>query len=491
MAMVSASRRSLLAGALVGACMLPLAAHATVTGTITQLSTGSLAGTQTNPKVSGLYVAWTSVSQLSSGTDSDVYFQNRSLLEGGSAAIDLTNTLTESEGLQDIDGSNVLWVHKGPNITGDVVLYDTSTTPPQPSTLARSSTSTRYDQAAIRGNYVVYVRSTDQDDIAGYDLGLRGPLTITSDLAVQLHPRVSRDGLVVYEDYTSGNAKIVSYQISRSASVPSGPPKYVAYGPAAQTAPDIDGNYVVWIESIDGKDQINSLNLSTPSATPQLLTTAASHKYAPRVSGTRVVWSDDRNDNGINRNGLDLYTYDFATGGSDELLVGGAGDQTVADIDGSRIVYTSNDTGFEQVFLYELTSAPPPSQYPEGCDPAKTNPADAAVVMVKDPLRPSATVYGGRTYTAEDGKNYWLCIENGTNGDLRTSALYVWDGSTPILTSSDFRPATNPPTWVAAKLLAADGDGGNHGGIGAKHVWSAKLLGTTLATVTITLRVGK
>ena len=468
MPVVSASKRSLLWGSLVGACMLPLAAHAAVTGAITQLSTAVASSTQTAPAVSGTSIVWSGVSTLDSGTDYDVVYSDLSTTV---APRDLNNTTADLELSPDIDSSYVTWVHNGFGSPGDIIVYDSGSN--SQSTIAASSANLRFDQPAVRGRYVVYVRSSSQFDIDGYDLLLGLPLTqLTNDVAPQLHPRLSGD-MVVYEDYNSGNADIASYKISTQ-----GPPTYVATGAAAQTAPDIDGNYVVWVETTsDGVDQINSYNLSTLAY--QMITTVPSHKHAPRVSGTRVVWSDDRGGN------LDLYTFDFATN-TEDLLVGGVGDQTAADIDGTRVVYTSNDTGFEQVYLYTFTSGPPPSLYPEGCDPAKTDPADGAVVLAKDTKNPYFTT---RAYTVVDGKNYWLCVENGSNGGAKTYNLTITNDGKAVISPLDFKPVTNPPKWVAGKLFPDDG--GNHGGPTVKHSWTASLLGAALANVTVTLRVGK
>ena len=462
------AKRSCLVCSLVAVCALSSGAHAAVTGAIAQLSTGSVTASQTTPSISGNYVVWSGSSLTSGVLGYDIFLQN---LASAGAARNLTNSLTDLELIEDIDGNNVVWIHNASGHPGDLVVYDIGAG--TSSTVAASSSSLRFDQPAIRGRYLVYVRAATQFDLEGYDLALGIPLPrLTNDAAAQLHPRLTTD-YVVYEDYGSGNADIYGYKLATA-----GPPFAIATGAATQASPDIDGNTVVWVESTSSGDSIVSYNLTTRAIAT--VPSVPSHKLQPRLSGTRVVWSDDRSGN------LDLYSYDFSTGVED-LLVGGAGDQMIGDVDGNRVVYSSNATGFEQVFLYTITSSPAPSLLPEGCDPARTDAADGAVDLVKDAVR--ALFPPPHSYTVVDGKNYWLCVENGSLGGNRISNLTLTNDGKTILTPSDFAPTNNPPHWVAGRLFA--NDGGAHGGPGVKHSWSASLLGGTAATVTITLRVGK
>ena len=448
-------------GLLVAACILSSDARAAVTGSIKQLSTAGPGSTQTSPMISGTKVVWSGSSPLASGgSDYDIF-----LLPdlAGSAPRNISNSPDELEFLGGVDVDNVAWVRQGGQPgSSDIVLYDTNQS--YTTTIAAND---HFDQVAIRGRYIVYVHTGAQVDIAGYDLALGLPLPdITNDAATQRQPRLSTD-YVVYEDYARGNADIFGYKLSTQ-----GPPFAIATGAVSQTSPDIDGDYVVWLERGSDYDQIVSYNLSTHvvatvSATP-------SRKRQPRVSGTRVVWSDDRNGT------LDLYTSELTTG-VEELLVGGAGDQMMGDIDGNRVVYTSNDTGFEQVYLYTITGL-----VPEGCDPTKTDVVGAPVDLVKPSAKP---VYVSNIYNVVDGKSYWVCVENGSNGGARTSTVVLTNDGKTILTPTDFGPASNPPQWVAGRLFADDF--GQHGGPNVSHSWSASSLGVKISSVTITLRVGK
>ena len=310
------------------------AASATGAGTITQLSSGSSTNQQNEPAISGTRVVWTNALTLPSGTANfDTFLLD---VASGTPAVNLNNTPADQEFLPDIDNGNIVWIHTATNtIPGDIVLYNivsgTATT------IATSSPALFFQQPAIRGHYVAFVRGGSQFDISLYDIVAGTTTAITNDIAVQAHPRVGSD-MVVYEDYNTGTGQIVGYRISTS-----GPPTAMSPGTANQVTPDIDGNTVVWVQTVSGSDQIFALDMTTNTVTQ--LTTVASSKILPRISGNRIIWSDDRAGN------LDIYMYDLSTH-AEQALIAGVGDQFLSDIDGDRVVYVSNAAGFEQVYEF-------------------------------------------------------------------------------------------------------------------------------------------
>jgi len=203
-----------------------------------------------------------------------------------------------------------------------------------------------------------------------------------------------------------------------------------------------------------------------------------------RISGDRVVWADDRNGS------WDVFTYNLTTS-TEELLIGGAFDQMSVDIDGGRVVYTDNTSGFESVWLYTINMPPPPvADKPFGCDPAKTDLADAPVTLQRtNKLSP---VTATRTFTPVPNKQYYVCVENGTAaGAGRTDQLILVVDNDVMLTPRDFKPSNDPPRSVATSIL----DGKGHGKKplpGSKHTWSVSLFGNVVpATVTLSLRIAK
>jgi beta propeller repeat protein len=451
-------------------CATP--ASARFAGTTRALSTGSSIATQTAPAISGTRVVWTDRSVISSGGfNSDIFYVDTATLI---AARNLTSTPGEQEYLEDIDATNLVYTHSGPGMPGDILLYDVTTSIGQ--TIAASDAQVTYSLPAISGRFVVYVRTINtgtgaQVDIDGYDIAIGAPIgPITGDAAVQSHPRVSGD-VVVYEDYGAGNADIYAWRPSNGGRM------VIASGPSQQRTPDVSGNWVVWVDTANGTDQIIAWNMVTGGLVN--VTSVASNKLQPRVSGNRVVWADDRAGN------FDIRGYDFATG-IEDVLVDGPGDQVLSDIDGHRVVYSSNENGYEQIYLFEF-AGPPPSPLPLGCDPALTDIVVGPVAIAK-PAKKTLVQEG--TFSPDPGRTYYMCVENGRpNGTLRASNVVAAADGSVVLTPTDFRPATDPPRWVAG-LIRVD-EGWVDRTMGPMHTWQIGFLGLEPVSANVTIRVVK
>jgi beta propeller repeat protein len=275
-------------------------------------------------------VVWTSVS-APANFDVALY----ELVSGTSQ--NLTSTPTEREFLTDIDAGNVVWTHVGGGARADIVLYQTATG--SQSVLALSDASVQFQQPAIRGRYVTFLRVTNQIDVVVYDWVLGLSVSETNDTAFQAKPRLG-GGYVVYEDQESG---------SRVHVLPHGGVHFSVtddeHDPGEQRTPDADGDTIVYVDDSSGTDQLFVYDMFIRFG--RQLTSVASAKMLPRISGTRVVWTDDRNGN------LDIYAWDLRTNREAPLVVG-PGDQYLPDIDGLRVVYTDNSSGFEQVYLVTM-----------------------------------------------------------------------------------------------------------------------------------------
>jgi beta propeller repeat protein len=463
--------------ALVALAGLIVPASATVTGTLTQLTTASATDYQTTPAVSGSLVVWNDTNKLASGAvNQDIFWEDVSV---ALSPHNLTNTVGLQEFLEDIDGTNVVFTQTSSTSAGDILVADLSSANPTPAPVAMADPNGawHYEQPSISGRYIVFiVAGVTQSDVGVYDnsLGLMLP-NLTNDPAVQASPRVSGN-LAVWEDYSSGNADVLGYVIGQGPAFP------IATGPDAQRTPDVDGTNVVWVDTVaTGNDQIWIYNTTT--RTTRQLTSAVSNKLQPRISGTRVVWSDDRGGD------FDVYTYDLAAGVEDKLA-GGAGDQMLADMDGNRVVFTSNATGFEQVYLFTLSAPPPPPPPPNlpfGCDPSKTDLVDSAVTLTRTSQN---VVSATRMFATKAGKSYFVCVDNGLpSGAERTAQLLFSVDNKVILTPADFKPNSNPPQWVSQPILTGMGHGPLPGNL---HAWSSALFGVNVpATVTVSIRVQK
>jgi beta propeller repeat protein len=465
---------------------------AAATGTITQLSFGSATDQQNQPAVAGTNVVWTGASIPAGGgaVNFDIFYYD---INNPTSGVNLTQTPTDQEFLEDIDGNNVVWTHTSSLIPGDIVVYDLSTN--KSAVVASSSQTVHFAEPSIRGQWLTFLKintlpqQPQQIDVYLYDNFNQAPVgNVTLDAWDQGHPRVG-GGIVVFEDFANGlsNSDVLGWTI------PSGPSFAIATGPNNQVSPDVDGNTVVWVETIAGGDQIFAWDIA--GQVGHQLTNSTSNKVLPRISGSRVVWSDDRNGS------LDLYYYDLAA--NQELpLVTGAGDQFLSDIDGNRVVYTDNSAGFEQVFLYTFGDAtPPPPDLPPGCDPALTDAVGAPASIDRKTARP---VYTQGSFKPEAGKTYYVCVENGlADGSERTTQMSFEVGHEIVLNPSDFRPLNDPPHFVAAVLPVDAKCNGNHGNDkGHGHhcdcdadgdvEWAAALFGPKPPNhVTVTIRVSK
>jgi beta propeller repeat protein len=449
-------------------------AQAAVTGSVQRLSTGSLTDQQTSPAVSGTNVVWTDANSASGGpANYDIFMLN--LLTGG--LVNLTNTPTEQEVLEDIDGGSVVWTHSGAGHPGDIVLYDIASN--SQTTVAFSTSTTSFQQPTVKGRYVAFVRVTaDQLDIDVWDNLLGLPIAVTDDAWAQARPRLKTD-LVVFEDYAAGNANILGYNLATR-----GPSFPIATGANPEIMPDVDGNIVVWIEQGAAGDQLFTYNLITGAL--QQITTVASAKNQPRISGEWIVWTDGRGGD------FDLYAYNLSTG-VESPLVTGPGDQALSDIDGNRVVYTDNSAGFEQVYMFTIGATPPPPpppppDLPFGCDPAHTDLVSGPVTLTRTTRRP---VFGEGSFETVSGRDYYVCVENGLpDKSQRTSQfLFSVDGAV-ALSPAEFKPNDNPPHFVAAKLFADNGHHSKRDGI--PHDWNASLYGAQIpTTVSITVRASK
>jgi beta propeller repeat protein len=221
------------------------------------------------------------------------------------------------------------------------------------------------------------------------------------------------------------------------------------------------------------------------SATTRAITTARSAKSTPRISGTRVIWADSRNGDD------DVYSVDIATG-IESLIAGGAGSQTVGDISGNRIVYSSTDANGANGAVYVFTlSGPPASDLPPGCDPAKTDlVANTTTTLTQSARRP---VYANKTFQAQVGSTYYLCVDNGrADGSQRTTHILGAVDNALVLMPSDFRPEKDPQRHVAQKLaIGADYSHGHAPRGTLTHRWDAALFADSNATITVSIRVAK
>jgi len=201
----------------------------------------------------------------------------------------------------------------------------------------------------ISGGFVVWEdwRSGD-GDIYGYDLSYYDPNTglaqpngvfpICWNGAGQFYPSVNGD-TVVWTDNRSGTWDVYGKTLPDGAEFP------VCTSPVAgETAPDIDGDLVVY-EYVYGGWDIYLKNLTTGGNVP--ICTASGDQWDTSISGDWVVWNDDRNGN------WDVYGYNLVSGQEFEICTDGA-DQRFPAIDGNRVVWFDERNGGWDIYGREL-----------------------------------------------------------------------------------------------------------------------------------------
>ena len=306
----------------------------TITGTTRQVTTNSAA--QTDPHISGDLVVY---SDSRHGND-DVYLFNLST----NTETQLT-TATTPQHLADVNGTRVVYTDFTPPIAR-IALYDVTTG----STTLISSGSDGVPR--IDGQIVVFEKlvggTTYTTDICAVDLSTMAefPVAATSG-AIEDRDAVSGTRVVFRRRASSDSpGQIVMVDLSTMTETA------LTDGTSDAVISDIKGNLVVWeIRSTSG-DAIVVLDLST-GITKQLLLPHAqlTTTRAPRISGRFVTFEDES----TGTPEVDLYHVDS---GQVFPISTSSGIRFLADIDGNRVAYVSNETGNLDIFLFEFTVQP-------------------------------------------------------------------------------------------------------------------------------------
>ncbi|MBN1132452.1 MAG: choice-of-anchor D domain-containing protein [Bacteroidales bacterium] len=120
--------------------------------------------------------------------------------------------------------------------------------------------------------------------------------------------------------------------------------KALVVGYGVQSAPDIDGDIVVWEDNRNENYDIYMLNLETGDTTQ--ITDDPADQRNPRVWGERVVWEDYRNGD------RDIFMHDSIRG---EIAVCTASqNQSTPDIYGARIVWSDSRDWKTDIYMYDL-----------------------------------------------------------------------------------------------------------------------------------------
>lgn len=292
------------------------------TGTTTQLTTNPL--TQLDPAISGDNVVLT---DLRNGNE-DVYLVR---IGGGETQV---TSATNTQRLQDVSGDTVVYTDSGGG-TG-IYRYDIATGTNTQLTSGPADTDARID-----GTTVVFERGTSNTDVVMTDLvtGVETALAATS--ALEMNPVVG-GARVVFERRTGVGApgEIVVLDLDAGTTTVLGDPAL------DDSRADIDGDIVVW----DVRTAAGDLDLAVHDLSTGLTTVVprAGDQRGPHVSGDVVSVDDSASGN------PDVSLYHVPTGAL-QTVAADPGAELLNEIGGNRLVYSSNQSGNFDIWMYEFT----------------------------------------------------------------------------------------------------------------------------------------
>lgn len=295
-------------------------------GTTTQLTTN--AASQTDSSISGSVVVWT---DQRNGND-DIYF---CIVTDCAGTEQQVTTGSNPQRLNDVSGTLIAYTDVN-GASRVVRVFDTAT----------STTTTILDPSAdqnprLDGRFVVFERGpASAVDVYAVDLVTGIETAVATTAGLELSPVVG-DGRVVYERHATASSPgdIFLYDLT------TGQVTEIEVGPVDARRPDIDGDIVTWYErSALGDSDIAIHDLATGVTTRLSL---PGNQHSPHVSGDVVAFDDNASEN------VDIGLYHIPTGTFEEVTTAPTA-EFLTNISGNRVVYTSNETGNLDIFVFEF-----------------------------------------------------------------------------------------------------------------------------------------
>lgn len=309
--------------------LLPVSVQAqsvALQGTLRQLTTDP--SIQIDPAISGDLVVFT---DARNGND-DVYYVD--LVTG--AEVQVTSS-PEPQRLQDVSGDVIVYTDyaSGPDIYG----YDVTSA----TDFAVATSPLQDENPAIDAGLVAFEQSDGfgARDVWTADLaaGTSAPIAVTPEL--ESSPAVSGTR-VAFERRATATAPsdVVVHDLATGAEL------VVAGTAADERRPDLDGDLLVWdAEDASGERDVYVHDLATGVTTRIDL---PGNQAVAHVSGDFVAFDDDGQGN------PDVVLYHVPTGTLHRFTAPTSA-EFLNDVDGRRVVFTSDASGNFDIWLYEFT----------------------------------------------------------------------------------------------------------------------------------------
>lgn len=173
------------------------------------------------------------------------------------------------------------------------------------------------------------------------------------------HPLpAAANGRIVWEDSRAGywESDIYMYDIAMGTVVP------VSVEPGKQATPDVDGDWVVWLDNrggtyVNGKPTRNDIFAKNIVTGQEVRVTADEGQVLqgiPRINGNLIVYSEETADSSRRE---DINVYDLSTG-MERTLYSGEGIDRRPNIEGNLVVWEACKDGIDRcrIWLHDLSS---------------------------------------------------------------------------------------------------------------------------------------
>jgi beta propeller repeat protein len=231
-----------------------------------------------------------------------------------------------------IDGDLVVYVDNAAG-NDNLVLHDLSTGLSDQFTFSPA----REFEPDISGLHVVYASTRSGDfDIYHYDIDSQMETPLASSRFLEVYPRI--DGtLVVWQQYTQAGG---GFNYDVYARYLDGPIFTVADSTIDEESPVVSGSLIAFVRDHD----IALYDVETGITTD--LTDTPQDEASPEIDGNWVAWMDDRTGD------YDIYVHDLSTGETAQLT-SDSSDQWLTDIEGNRVVFWDERAGYANIWMCE------------------------------------------------------------------------------------------------------------------------------------------